>query len=163
MMHRPLTLVLFALLLAPLAIAQSDTMANEADADVMKPIMRLFDGMRAADTSMVASAFHPMSTLYTVAPDNEGEVKVRETPISAFVAFLAQPHDEVYDERLGTPEVRIDGDLATVWVPYAFYIGETFSHCGVNAFQLAFTRDEWLILHTSDTRRRQNCDPSIEM
>lgn len=163
---RPLALTLLALLLpGPVASAQpTDAMmvSSEAEAKVMTPILRLFDGMRAADTSMVASAFHPLATLYSVGPNNEGEVVVRVTPTEQFIAFLAEPHNEVYDERLGDAEVRIDGDLATVWVPYAFYVGNRFSHCGIDAFQLAFIKDEWLIIHTSDTRRRENCDPSLD-
>ena len=62
---------------------------------------------------------------------------------------------------VGDAEVRIDGDLATVWIPFAFYLGEDFSHCGINAVQLARLDARWQIIHIADTRRRTNCDPSI--
>jgi hypothetical protein len=44
----------------------------------------------------------------------------------------------------GTTHVRndvavfeLDGPLASVWAEYSFYAGEKFSHCGIDAFQLA--------------------------
>ncbi|MEP0546133.1 MAG: nuclear transport factor 2 family protein [Rhodothermales bacterium] len=152
------------LLLPALALALLPTAAHAQTpeaAAVMAPIHRLFDGMRAADTTMMRSAFHDGSTLLSVGLDREGTVTVRETPIDQFMTGVAQPHDEVYDERLGEPEIRIDGDLATVWVPYGFYLGDTFSHCGVNAFQLARLHGDWVIIHTADSRRRDNCDPAV--
>lgn len=151
--------ILLAVLVgSPRANAQSAA-ANESDA-VMAPIHALFDGMRAADSSAVRAAFHPTATLRTVGANRDGVKGVFETPINRFVAAMAGEHP-VYDERLGDAEVHIDGDLAAVWVPYAFYVGEDFSHCGTNAFQLARLDGAWSILHVTDTRRPDNCDPSI--
>ena len=151
-------LALLALVLWPCA---ASAQSEESDA-VMVPIQRLFDGMRAADSSAVRAAFHPLATLYSVGTNAEGETVVQATPVARFVAAVGTPHEEVWDERLGAAEVRRDGDLATVWVPYAFYVGEAFSHCGTNAFHLARTEGAWQILHVTDTRRRGGCDPSTE-
>ena len=148
-----------ALVFSPRANAQSAS-ADESE-PVMAPIHALFDGMRAADTSAVRAAFHPMATLQTVGKNRDGVMGVYETPLDRFVAAMAGEHP-VYDERLGDAEVHIDGDLAAVWVPYSFYVGDEFSHCGTNAFQLARTGGAWSILHVTDTRRPDNCDPSIE-
>lgn len=51
----------------------------------------------------------------------------------------------------------MDGPLATAWTPYAFYLGDTLSHCGTNAFQLAKLKDDWKIIQITDTRRK-DCD-----
>lgn len=151
-----------ALLLALLALPCAAT-AQSTDADAaMAPVHRLFDAMRAADSSAARAAFHPAATLYSVGANREGEVAVQTTPVARFIEAIGTPREEVWDERLGDAEVRTDGDLATVWVPYAFYLGEDFSHCGVNAFHLARTDGTWRILHITDTRRREDCDPSIE-
>lgn len=148
--------LLSALVLSPRANAQA---AADAEA-VMAPIHDLFDAMRAADSSAVRAAFHPTATLRTVGTNRDGVMGVFATPLDRFVAAMAGEHP-VYDERLGDAEVRIDGDLATVWVPYAFYLGDTFSHCGTNAVQLAQLDGTWSIIHVADTRRPDNCDPSI--
>jgi hypothetical protein len=54
--------------------------------------------------------------------------------------------------------VLIDGNLASVWTDYKFYIGEKFSHCGVNSFQLFKGDDGWKIIYIIDTRRKDNCN-----
>ena len=150
---RPL---LLALLAAPtLALAQP------ADANVLAPVHHLFDAMRAADSSAARAAFHPAATLYSVGANREGEAAVHVTPVARFIEAIGSPRDAVWDEHLGDAEVRTDGDLATVWVPYAFYLGDTFSHCGTNAFHLARTDGAWRILHITDTRRKDGCDPTI--
>lgn len=152
----PALFLAFALLPRP-AAAQAP-----ADHDaVMAPIHALFDGMRAADSAAVRAAFHPVATLLSVGEGRDGVVAVHETPIDGFAAAMAGDHP-LYDERLGEAEVRVDGDLATVWVPYAFYLGDQFSHCGTNAFQLARLNGAWTIIHVADTRRKTDCDPSIE-
>jgi len=71
---------------------------------------------------------------------------------------IAKPHTEAYDERITFDLVKIDGELAMVWAPYKFYLGEKFSHCGVDAFQLVKINNNWKIQYLIDTRRRQGCD-----
>ena len=77
--------------------------------------------------------------------------------LEAFIRAVGTPHEAVWDERLRSEEVRIDGPLASVWTEYSFYAGADFSHCGVNAFQLARTADGWRIIALTDTRRRDGC------
>ena len=137
-------------LVAPLVSAQD---AGADDAAVRAVIDDLFDGMRAKDTTAMRATMHPAARLATTAaPDGSG---YREAPISAFLASVAGA-PVLLDERLadGYP-VLIDGPLATAWTPYAFYAGEDYSHCGVNAFTLAKTGDGWQIVHVLDTRRRE--------
>jgi hypothetical protein len=155
----------FALLLLvalPLSAAAQSYEPTPAEREaVMAPILTLFDGMRAADSSAVRSAIHPTARLLRVGTNHEGVHGVHETPIDQFVAAMAGDHP-LYDERLGDTQITVDGDLATVWVPYAFYLGDEFSHCGTNAFQLARLDGTWKIIHTVDTSRQDGCDPSIE-
>ena len=62
-------------------------------------------------------------------------------------------------ERMFDPEVRIRGDLALVWSRYDLWIGETFSHCGTDLFELIRRDGRWLLLHASFTRERTGCEP----
>jgi hypothetical protein len=47
--------------------------------------------------------------------------------------------------------------MASVWAPYKFYLGDKFSHCGVDVFQLMKTGDGWKIIYIVDTRRKGDC------
>ncbi len=146
--------LLTCLLLALPAVAQPE---DDAEAAVRAVIDRLFDGMRAGDGTAVRSTFAPSMRLMTVM-SRDGEVVVTETPADRFVAAVGAPHEQVWDERTWGVEVRVDGPLASAWVPYAFYLGEELSHCGTNAFQLAKLGGMWKIVQITDTRRTESCE-----
>lgn len=120
-------------------------------------INRLFDGMRRSDSSLIRSAFAPKAVLQTIAKNKEGNTVVHTEEADRFIAAVTQSHPEGYDERITFDVMRIDADLAVAWTPYKFYIGEKFSHCGVNSFQLVKLNGQWKIQYIIDTRRKEAC------
>lgn len=136
------------------ALAQADE-----EAAVRGVVDRLFDAMRAGDSAGVRAVFHPRARLVTAGErDGEPMLQVADS-IGGFVTAVGSPHPETWDERIWDVEVRVDGRLAAVWAPYAFYLGETLSHCGVDAFQLFKDSEGWQIIEIADTRRREGCEP----
>lgn len=134
------------------ASAQSETEAVKAT------INRLFDGMRKGDSVLLLQAFAPNAILQSVGQNREGVVVVRTDSVAAFARQIGTPHNEVYDERIQFGAIHIDDNLASVWTPYKFYLGENFSHCGVNSFQLVKLNGAWKIQYLIDTRRREGCE-----
>ena len=57
-------------------------------------------------------------------------------------------------EKLLLYDIKIDGNLASVWTPYEFYFNEKFSHCGANSFQLFNNNGKWEIIYLVDMRKR---------
>ena len=51
-------------------------------------------------------------------------------------------------------DIKIDGNLASVWTPYEFYVNDTLSHIGANSFTMIKENNQWLIIHLIDTRRK---------
>ncbi len=135
----------------------TNLLAQPSEQEVKVVIETLFDGMRAGDSSMVASAFTRDAIMQTISSNQAGEVMKREGSLSQFLTSVGTPHDQVWDERIGGYDIKIDGDLATAWTPYQFYVGDNFSHCGVNSFNLAKMNGEWKIIYIVDTRRRTDC------
>jgi reactive intermediate/imine deaminase len=148
------------LVLAALATLPTPTpacaQAPDDRAAVLRVVTQLFDGMRAGDSAMVRSTFHPDAQLAT-AIVRQGNAIVEIDTLESFIRAVGTPHAEVWDERLSNTSVQVDGTLASVWTDYSFYLGEKFSHCGVDAFQLAKSGGEWRIVALADTRRRQGC------
>ena len=146
------------LLLAPVALrAQSGAPADTAsERAVMAVVTALFDGMRAGDSAKVRAAFHPRAQM-TTALVRDGQPVVLVDTLDKFVKAVGTPHAETWDERLRDTVVHVDGPLAVVWTGYAFYRGTTFSHCGIDAFQLARTTAGWRIVSIADTRQRTGC------
>lgn len=131
------------------------------EAAVLRTVVQLFDGMRAGDSSMVRAAFDSGARLVTIA-DRDGIGRVSHGSVDDFVRAVGTPHEAVWDERISHEVVTIDGPLATVWMRYRFYAGESFSHCGVNSFELVRRPGGWKITSIADTRRRDGCDTAGE-
>ncbi len=131
---------------------------GQGDEQAVKQVIdQLFKGMKTADTAVIRSTFYETPILQTVLVDKEGHTRVVTEPLDSFLLAVSTPHTEVYDERVVFDMVKVDGDLAMVWAPYQFYLGNIFSHCGVDTFQLVRWEGRWKILYLADTRRRLNC------
>jgi hypothetical protein len=124
---------------------------------VMSVVKQLFDGMRAHDGAQVRAVFHPSAQLFSSSM-RDGKPVISVTPIETFITAVGRPGPFVNDERTRNEIVHVDGGFASVWAEYAFYRGTTFSHCGVDAFQLAKDADGWKIVSVGDTRRTDPCD-----
>lgn len=128
---------------------------------VMAVVKRMFDGMRAADSSMVRTTFHSELRMVTVAKGRDGQLRftVESTP-DGFLKAVGTPRPAMLDERIFNERVEIDGPLASVWVDYNLYLGEKFMHCGIDHFLLARGDDgAWKIFSLADTRRTEGCKP----
>jgi len=157
-----LFLLLAVLLAAPAATAQPTPNATgnaEGEAaEVRATIDALFDAMRAADSTGVRAVFTESARLQTAQVDGDS-TRIQTTPIARFASAVGQPKDEVWDERVWDVQVRTDGPMATAWVPYAFYLGDELSHCGVNAIHFVLHSGGWKIHSLLDTRHPgTSCD-----
>lgn len=141
------------LLAATPALAQKPT--NETEA-VKRTIQTFFEGMRKGDSTMVRATLAPGAVFHTISTKG-GQAQLRPENPAGFVKMVGTPRKDVYDERITFEKVLIDANLASVWAPYEFYVGSTFSHCGYNSFQLVKLADGWKIAHVIDTRRKEKC------
>lgn len=144
--------ILLALVIAVPVRAQEPP--RPATDSVIAVAKRLFDGMRAHDGTMIASAFAAGAQMTGVPRPGE---PVAFQPITGFVAQASRP-GVPWDEQIYDPEVRIDGNLATLQVFYTFSLGEKFSHCGIDVMWMVRTADGWKISALADTRRSAGCE-----
>jgi hypothetical protein len=135
--------------------AQKDALNDKED--VHQVIITMFDGMREGDSAKVNSVFRNDVRMFSAYRKNTGESVLHEGKLSEFLKAVGTAHDEIWDEKIYNTTIQIDGDIAQVWTDYSFYIGETFSHCGVDAFQLVRENSKWLIINLMDTRRKEDC------
>lgn len=146
------------LLAGLLAIFSAGLFAQQSATDAVKQaVTTMFDGMRKGDTTLFRSVITKGVILQSVANDKTGKAIITTENINDFLKVVGTPHTAIYDERITFGTVNIDGDLASVWAPYKFYLGDKFSHCGVDVFQLLKTTDGWKIIYIVDTRRKDNC------
>lgn len=150
---RALHRLALALLLLPLAAcaAHQQAVRFEGDADrdaVLAVVERSFEAIAAKGPESEALWREvlldrgAMSSVREV--DGERRVHVMDYG-EHFERFADEPDPRPYLERLWEPVVLIDGDIATVWARYDFWLDEQFSHGGTDVVVLLRTDDGWKI------------------
>jgi hypothetical protein len=157
-MRKAICSTLLILLASALVHAQVSEEAN-----VMEVINRLFTGMHNADSTMIRSVFGDKVTLATVVQNKEGKHVLKVEDFNDFIKSIGKPSPEPLTEEIWNLKVQIDGAFAQAWCDYGFYVGNNFSHCGVDAFQLIKTQEGWKIFNLADTRRRDGCNVPEEI
>ncbi|MCC7244728.1 MAG: hypothetical protein IT269_03535 [Saprospiraceae bacterium] len=156
-MHQKITfsglIALFGLCVLP-GVAQAQT---DETAAIKAVIERFFDGLEKSDTVVLKSACTDMTVLQSFIKTKTGAYRIVNESFGEFLTIVAQPHKEVYDERISYESIMIEPALASVWTPYEFFIDGRRSHCGTNSFQLVKTAEGWRIQYIIDTRRK-DCD-----
>ena len=134
------------------AMASADHMPSDADrAAILATVQSLFDALGERDTELLTAILHPDILMRSVERSAAGERSASTSTLEGMVARLEADGPRM-TERMWDPEVRISGDLATVWTPYDFYVGEDLSHCGADAFILMREGGDWQITSLSWTR-----------
>ena len=139
---------IFFLLISSFSFAQ-----NTSEKEIIKPIENLFNAMKSADSLGVKNAFSGSAIMQTFGKNQE----IRTDKVEDFAKQVGASQAGDLDERFSISKILVDGNMASVWVPYQFYYKGNFSHCGVNSFQLAKINNEWKIQYIIDTRRKK-CD-----
>lgn len=149
------SLVLLALLVVPLpAVGQ-----EAEEGAVVAVVQDLFDAMATRDAEAISALLTDDARIASVRPGAEGQRVVGSQDRATFVRAITVGQGEIL-ERMWEPQVRVHGDLASLWAPYDFWIDGELSHCGVDAFQLLRTDDGWRIAHVAYTVEREGCPDS---
>ena len=134
------------------SMPSTDHMPSDADrAAILATVQSLFDALGERDTELLTAILHPDILMRSVERSAAGERSASTSTLEGMVARLEADGPRM-TERMWDPEVRISGDLATVWTPYDFYVGEDLSHCGADAFILMREGGDWQITSLSWTR-----------
>lgn len=146
-------LVLF--IVVQIATAQQKTQEKA----IKKVISTFFDGLHKGDSTLMATTLHKDIKIQTTTNNREGSSVLKTETKAQLLAGIAnkKPADK-YFEKLLSYDIKIDGNLASVWTPYEFFYNDIFSHCGANSFQMYHNNGKWEIIFLVDMRRRDNCD-----
>ena len=135
------------------ATQQSDHMPTDAEREaILAAVQGIFDALAAGDGEILREIMHPDVLMHSVERAADGTRSSSTSTRDQLIARL-EGSEVVLTERMWDAEVRVSGDLAMVWTPYDFYVGEELSHCGADALLLTRNDDEsWKIIALSWTR-----------
>jgi len=131
---------------------------DEKEIELKKVINLFFKGLQKGDTITIKKTIMDSAILQTSFVSKDGESVLRTEEFSKFLKSVANKNpDDVWEEKLLSYSIQVDGNMANVWTPYEFYFNYNFSHCGVNSFQLFHDGEQWKIIYLIDTRRKLGC------
>ncbi len=140
-----------------LNLAASSQEKNE-EIIVKNVIDTFFEGFHKGDSAIVSKTLHKNVKIQTTNTSKEGEKVLKdETRDQLLKAIASKQPTQKFFEKLLSYDIKIDGNLASVWTPYEFFYNDTFSHCGANSFQLFNTNVNWEIIFLVDMRRTDDC------
>lgn len=130
-----------------------NTFAQNDQILVKTTINDFFEGMRSSDSTILRNNLASKVIFQTISASNE----IKNQNVADFLVSVSKAPKGALDEKISFKSIQIDGNLASVWTPYRFYYNGTFSHCGVNSFQLHKENGSWKIQYIIDTRRKDDC------
>lgn len=146
-------LPLLACLIVSIAIGQTNQ-----EAAVKQTIDTFFEGFHKGDTTLMKSVLTDKVLLQTAFKNREGKDQLVQDDIAKMLTTIAnRSDDQKWEEKLLDYQIKVDGNMANAWTPYEFWFNGSFSHCGVNSFQLFHDNGTWKIIYLIDTRRREGC------
>lgn len=139
-----------------LTMVSGPLQANEDQ--VRATIDQIFEGMRTANAEMVRSVFAPEARFSLIDTQDKPARITVQSPDGWFISIGASQGN--WDEQVYDVEIQVDGNMASAWVPYTFYLDGNISHCGINSIELLMDAENWKVTQISDTRHRDGCpDP----
>jgi hypothetical protein len=157
MMKKLVLLQLIILALSMVAVGQDDKQSALAVVD------RLFDGMKAKDAEQIRSVFAAEAQLVAIDKprDGKGPSTTRIFTGDEFAKMIGGAKGGDFIEKMHSPTVWNSGDLAIVTGRYTFHVGDKFSHCGTNTFNIVRTDSGWKIANGASTLEFQ-CDQDLK-
>lgn len=150
------------LLLALPSPPAASRVADDPDPDERKAVLAVvqafFDTMAAKDVEGARRTVVPEGRFHSVR-EVEGKQVIRTFTNQEYLDGLPRERQRER-ERMWNPEVRVHGDIATVWTPYDFWIDGEFSHCGIDSFHLIRSAEGWKVAGGLYTVER-SCEPSL--
>jgi hypothetical protein len=156
-MKKILLLILLLVFAAPVF-----SQADEKQA-VLDAVDKLWAGMKAKSAEQIKAAFMPDGQLVAVdkPKDGKGLSTTRMLTGGEFAKLISEAKAPDFVESMIDPQVYVTGDMALVTGRYTFYVGDKFSHCGVDTFNLVRTETGWKIANGASTLEFA-CDADIK-
>jgi hypothetical protein len=139
-------------------VAAPSTLRAQDETGALAAVRQIFDGMRRADPEMVRAVF-AADARFAMVDAEESPATVSVQSVQGWLDAMGES-EGAWDEQIYDVQVAVDGNMASVWAPYTFYLDGAISHCGVDSIEMLHDGAGWRVTQISDTRRQTDCpDP----
>jgi hypothetical protein len=136
--------LLLACLLPP-AVCAAPLIAQDRSQPEERQVLAIADSALAAITRGDVVGFTDLMVPEAVLFPTQTAAGATRYRVRTRAEQRASPFGGVVTERGFRPEVRVNGGVAMVWYPYDLYLGDRWSHCGVDIFTLVRADGRWRI------------------
>lgn len=123
------------------------------EVSVKNTVNSFFESFHARDAEGMQHWIHKEAVLRRTAPNENGIQALRAQNFEDLINGVASiPETTLFEEKLVSYTVQIDGPLAHVWTPYEFWMDNKLHHTGANSIQLFQEGGMWKIIYLVDSR-----------
>lgn len=110
---------------------------NGGEEQVRSTLDSFFEAFHQQDSIAIKETVSKDIVMQTIGRNGNGLEEVRIENFSQFLkSIVSIPVTTKFEERIKSYNIQIDSPMANAWTSYEFWVNDTFSHCGVNSFQL---------------------------
>ena len=144
-------------------VVSVSSFAQDDKQSAVDVVNQLFAGMKAKNAEQIKAVFSADGQLVAIdkSRDGKGLSTSRIFTGEAFSKMISEAKGGDFIETMPSPDARVEGDMAIVTGRYIFYVGDKFSHCGTNTFNLVRTETGWKIANGASTLEFQ-CDRDLK-
>lgn len=122
--------------------------------EIQLTIGKFFNAFHQRDSIALKKVCSENLVLHSISESEKGPKFSIQKASDFFKSIAAIPLSMIFEEKILSFKVQVDGSMAHVWTPYEFYVNDKLSHSGVNSFQLYKENDGWKVVYILDTRRK---------
>lgn len=130
------------------------------ETEVVAVVEAFLKAISERDGAMMEALSLPGGSVHAVVLGDDGSLERISSRSLADDAVRIPADPNPLLERMWDPVPMVHGRLATVWAPYDFWVGGSWSHCGVDAFTLVETDAGWRVSSVSYTSEISDCPES---
>lgn len=129
--------------------------AQEETKDVLAVVHEFFDSIEKRDSIMFNGVFLSKAHMYIARPAGDSIQYISRPAVGR--SFFKP--GTTYKETMRNKGVKVEvhENIAMAWVPYDFYLNNSFSHCGIDAFTFMKTKQGWKIALIAYTVEKEGC------
>jgi hypothetical protein len=146
---------LFATALCFLLMVTAASSQTTPEDSVKIAIGKFFTAIRNSDGMAYKQAFMDSAAYQHVNWDRSGEPVIKATYVMQMALLITSVPKGAADPRISFDMVKVNGFLASAWVPFKFFLNGQQLYCSVASFQMIRVKGEWKIQYYID--RQVSC------
>lgn len=126
--------------------------------DILAAVDDVLRAINTGDTALIERVMLPGALIVAQSYDKDSDtLRSRTLTVAEMAESWRAPGRRPVDERIQTPTVHIQRDLAHVWAPYSIDIEDKRLHCGTDSFGLARIEGMWRVTSLTWTAEPNGC------